>query len=86
MAGAKRQLGTELSELKETMALCREFGVIRLLRSPSGSLEMVFGPPMSTNATTNGAADPNAKKRAHYANLLNRYVSDEELKHLPDGG
>jgi hypothetical protein len=41
---------------------------------------------MSTNATTNGAADPNAKKRAHYANLLNRYVSDEELKHLPDGG
>jgi hypothetical protein len=68
------------------MELCREFGVIRLLRSPEGTLEMVFGPPPSAKTDLNGAADPNAKKRAHYSNLLNRYVSDEELKHLPEGG
>ncbi len=64
------------------MDLCREKGIVRLRR---GGLELVFGPPPVSKTEKANGVDPLAHKRAHYANLLNRAVSDEELKHLPDG-
>lgn len=60
------------------MDLCREKGVISF---ESGGVKMLFGPPVTKAAKVD--SDPRAVKRDHYANLLGRNHTNEELDQLP---
>jgi hypothetical protein len=61
----------------------RALGIVSWTDSPVGSLIIGPEPPPAPVAAKNGKPDPNATKRAHYEELLNRKFTDDELANLP---
>lgn len=79
MAGPK--LNVALADLAAAVADMRKLGVIVWANSPVG--DITLGPVPISSRLASQPADPMAARRAYYADLLGRPVSDEEAKRLP---
>jgi hypothetical protein len=79
---ARAELSVTINHLRTVVKAMRELGVASWAGSPMGDLILGQEPPPRDQATTS-APDENAERRRYYQDVLNRRVTDEELKKLP---
>lgn len=73
----------ELAELGSLLDVLRARNVIKYVKGPDGSVEILMGPALPPKNGKAEEKDPRAAKRAHYHNLLGIVKTDEELDLLP---
>ncbi len=79
---ARVELSATITQLRSVVKAMRELGVAHWGGSPLGDL--VLGPaPAPSDTSAKSEPDENADRRRYYTEVLNRNVTDAELKKLP---
>lgn len=81
---ARAELNKAIADFELIVAKMRDLGVARWDGSPCGDI-LLGAPPITATQRANAAAerDPKAQRRAYYADVLGRPVTDAEVEKLP---